>query len=269
MSSQFLTVTEFAKVCQVTPRTIRWYQQKGLISPTKVDQWNKYAYFAPEQSLLVFRIKLLQQFNLSLREIKKKLNSRQLSLGKELKRLDEFIKQKQKEMELLKEINFIFASNKFNLKKETAGPYKLFCYRIEKGDYYQLDIYINELRKIAKSLKLKVFDREITFYLESELKYKPKNSNLEVALIIFEQPKVSFTNLPKNYYFRAFPQTKALTFNFRGPYNYLSLAYNKIDKYIEEEKIRIKSPVFEIYLKNPINTRSSYDYLTKIVYPIG
>lgn len=268
MSSLFLTVTEFARVCQVTPRTIRWYQQKGLIFPAKVDEWNKYAYFTPEQSLLVFRIKLLQQFSLPLKEIKTKLSNRQLSLNRELEKLDEFIKQKQKEMKLLKEVNSILASDKFNLKKEAVGPYKLFCYRIEKGDYYKLDIYINELRKVAKSLKLKVSDKEITFYLDSELKYKPKNSNLEVALIILEQSKFRLPKLPKNYYFRAFLPTKALTFNFRGPSNYLSLVYNKIDKFVKEKKIQIKSSVFEVYLKNPTNTSSSYDYLTKIVYPI-
>ncbi len=268
MSSMSLTVAEFARVCQVTPRTIRWYQQKGLITPIKVDEWNKYAYFAPEQSLLVFQIKLLQQVGLPLREIRTKLSNSQPSLDKELKRLDEFIKQKQKEMELLKEINSIISLNKFNLREETAGPYKLFCYRIEKGDYSKLDAYINELRRVAESVKLKVLDKEITFYLDPELKYKPKNSNLEVALIISGQPKFGLPKLSNNYYFRDFLPTKALTFNFRGPSNYLSLVYNKIDKYVKEKEIRIKSPVFETYLKNAINTGSPYDYITKIAYPI-
>lgn len=268
MSNQLLTASEFAKVCQVTPRTIRWYQEQGIIKPIKIDKWNKYAYFDPQQALKVFRIKLLQQFNLPLREIKNLVNDKNLTLDEELEKLDDFTKEKQKDFQFLKQINSILSPDtQPNIKTEIVGPYQLFCYKVNNGDYHKIDEYLNHLRKYAKELRLKVLDYEITFYLDEDFEYRPKQSNLEIALIFKEAPKTSKI-LEKNYYFRDFPKTKALTFTFQGPYNYLPLVYKKVDKYIKDQKIILTGPVFEIYLKNPTNTKSSYDYITKICYPI-
>lgn len=271
MSNKLMTATEFARVCQVTPRTIRWYQSQGLLKPIKIDTWNKYAYFAPEQALQIFRIKMLQQFNLPLSQIKILINGNKLiSLDDELKKFDLFIKEKQKEFMLLKQINNILLPNpEPNLKNQLIGPYQLFCLKIENGDYHKLDEYLNQLRKLANNLKVQVLDSEITVYLDPELKYKPKQSDLEIALIVKKMPKKALLLLPKNFYFRKFPKTKALTFTFTGPYNYLSLIYKKTDQYIKDQKIKLTGPVFEMYLKNPKNTKSSFNYITKICYPIS
>lgn len=268
MSSTLLTATEFARVCQVTPRTIRWYQEKGLLTPVKIDEWTKYAYFSPEQSLLVFRIKLLQQFNLPLVEIKAMLTKRSVSLDNELKRLDQFIKEKQEELRFLKEMNVVLGEGKSLLKREAVGPYILLAHKIENGDYYKLDEYIDQLRTVAKDLGLKVQDSEVTFYLDTNLEYKPKGSNLEVCLVISGNNKAKMV-LPKDYYLKDFPKTEVLAALFKGPYAYLSLFYAKIDSYIKKKKIKLVGPVFEIYLKNPIITKSPYEYLTKICYPLA
>lgn len=268
MSNQLLTASEFAKVCSVTPRTIRWYQEQGIIEPIKIDRWNKYAYFDPQQALKIFRIKLLQQFNLSLREIKNLVNDKNLSLDEELKKLDNFIKEKQKDYLFLKQINNILSPHTSpDIKSEIIGIFQLFCYRVNNGDYHKIDEYLNKIRKYAKELKLKVLDYEITFYLDEDFEYRPKQSNLEIALIV-EKPITTLKDLSENYYFREFPKTKALTFTFKGPYSYLTLIYKKVDKYIEDQKIKLSGPVFEIYLKNPTNTKSAYNYITKICYPI-
>lgn len=269
MANQLLTASEFARVCQVTPRTIRWYQKQGILKPVKIDKWNKYAYFDPQQALKVFRIKLLQQFNLPLREIKTLINKKNLTLDEELKELDNLIKEKQKDLQFLKQINNILSPNSSPvIKSEIIGTFQLFCFKVNNGDYHKVDEYLNNLRNSAKELKLKQLDTELTFYLDEDFEYRPKQSNLEIALIIKKIPEKTFA-LEKNYYFRKFPKTKTLTFTFKGPYNYLPLVYKKIDKYIIDQKIKLTGPVFEIYLKNPMNTKSSYDYVTKICYPIS
>lgn len=272
MSNNLLTVTEFSKVCQVTPRTIRWYQQKGILKPVKIDHYNKYAYFAPEQALDVFRVKLLQQFNLPLNQISNQIKSKKIiSFDAELKRLEQFIKQKQKELTFLKQNQPIFSEDsdigKF-LVNEPIGPFKLLCKKIENGDYHKIEEYITNLRKVAKILKLKVENSEMNFYLDPDLKYKPKKSPLEVALILGDNKRINSHSLPKNYFFKSFPKTLATTLVFRGPYIYLPLVYKKLDTYMEKKEVKLKGSVIELYIKNPINTVSSFDYKTKIGYPI-
>lgn len=267
MSSQLLTATEFAKVCQVTPRTIRWYQQNGILKPVKIDHWNKYAYFSPSQALRVYKIKLLQQFNISLRRIKTLLNKKSLSLNEELVKLDKFIKEKQKELEFLKNFNSVIDIKiKMKLKKEMVGQYRLFSHKIEQGDYYKIDTYIRELKQIATSLGIKYKSSAIAFYYDEG--YNPKAAKLEIALIcIGKIPRIEKI-LPSHHAFREFHKCSALTFDFRGPYNFIEFVYNKFKKYIKTHKILITGPIFELYLNNPTDTKSPYDYLTKIVYPV-
>lgn len=266
MSSQLLTATEFAKICQVTPRTIRWYQQKGILKP-KINHWNKYAYFAPSQALIVFRIKLLQQFNIPLREIKILLNKRSLSLDEELVKLDSFIKEKQKELKFLKEFNSVIdEKNEIKLNKEKIWPSWLFSHKIEKGDYYKIDSYIRELKQTATTLGIKYKNSAIAFYYDEG--YNPKAAKLEIALICMGKIPSVKSNLPANHEFRKFHKCNALTFDFRGPYNFIEFVYKKFNKYVKINKIQVTGAIFELYLNNPMNTKFPYDYLTKIVYPI-
>lgn len=46
-SRGLLSIHEFAHVCRTTPRTLRFYAQKGLFKPIKIDQNNKYRFYDP------------------------------------------------------------------------------------------------------------------------------------------------------------------------------------------------------------------------------
>lgn len=109
------------------------------------------------------------------------------------------------------------------------------------------------------------FLTESTFFLSD--KYEPKNTTLEVALICEQVEKKVFL-LNKGYSIRKFPKTKCVTFNFQGPYHYLTAIYNGLDRYVIDNNILIIGPVFEYYVINPVNANSPYEYITKICYPI-
>ena len=65
-----LSINMFAKLCKTTPRTIRFYEQKGLLFPKKINPDNSYRYYSPNQVKQFMKIKLLQNFHISLKEIK-------------------------------------------------------------------------------------------------------------------------------------------------------------------------------------------------------
>src|SRR3990167_7579345 len=64
-----LTIQQFAKLCRSTPRTLRLYEKLGLIVPIDRDRWNKYRLYDSSQGRKFFRIKLLQNFHVPLKEI--------------------------------------------------------------------------------------------------------------------------------------------------------------------------------------------------------
>lgn len=265
-----LKVTEFARISQTTPRTIRFYEKTGLIKPVKIDTWNKYRYYSPEQTRQIAQIKLLQHFNIPLKEIRILLKSRKahLSLRGHLQKLESEITKKQKEIGVLNSINeVIFEGDQAHkhIKKETLGPYQLFCLYTSDGDYHKIENYIGQLRSTAQNLDIPSFNSEITFFLDGE--YKPKHAKMEIALVCKKIPKM-VKDIPKNYYFKSFPKTTCLVFNFKGPYHYLTSIYKGLDKYMESNHITVKDHVFEQYVINPLDTHSPYDFLTKICYPI-
>ena len=44
-----LKIGEFSKLMQVTVKTLRHYEQIGLLVPDEVDQWSGYRYYTLEQ----------------------------------------------------------------------------------------------------------------------------------------------------------------------------------------------------------------------------
>lgn len=264
-----LTVSEFAKICQTTPRTIRFYEKKGVIKPVKIDKFNDYRYYSPTQVRDIHKIKLLQKFDIPLREIRDliKMRKDKVSLEDKLTKLDLELKKRQKELNFLKEINSLIFDNlsfEKEVKEEIVGPFNLFCFYVEKGNYYQITDYINELVKQAKHLGIRLGDKEIAFYHDFE--YKPKNTKLEVGILCKSIP--DNISLPEHFSFKKFPATRALIFTFKGPYSFISLAHKKFDEVVEKKKIKLKGPVFEYYIKTPLHSKSPYGYITKIGYPV-
>ena len=44
-----LKIGEFSKMMQVTVKTLRHYEQKGLLVPDEVDEWTGYRYYSIAQ----------------------------------------------------------------------------------------------------------------------------------------------------------------------------------------------------------------------------
>lgn len=269
---KLLNISQFAKVCRTTPRTLRFYEQKGLIKPYKIDHWNDYRFYHPDQARNFLNIKLLQNFNITLNQIKPFLrkNSINNSLDGHVKALQKEIIEKQKEIKFLKDIKSLLFNDKVfqsRLKPKTIGPYHLFCIKINHASYHKINEYIIELWKAAKSLGLDCKPYEITFYIDN--KFKPTDIPLEIALICKDISKIK-KDLPKNYYFKNYPKTKINTFDYHGPYEYLPLIYQNFYDHLDKLKFtnEEKNKVFEIYIRGPLNTKSKYDYLTRIGFPV-
>ena len=65
-----LKIGEFSKIMQVTVKTLRHYEQKGLLVPDEVDEWTGYRYYTITQMQRLNTIRGLQRQGFSLEEIK-------------------------------------------------------------------------------------------------------------------------------------------------------------------------------------------------------
>lgn len=68
-SEKYYKVSEFAKLCGVTPRTLKYYETRGLIRPALVGE-NGYRYYSLSQIDEISAILLFRDYGFSLEEIK-------------------------------------------------------------------------------------------------------------------------------------------------------------------------------------------------------
>lgn len=68
-----LKIGEFSKIMQVTVKTLRHYERKGLLVPSEVDQWTGYRYYSIGQMQRFNTIRGLQRQGFTLSEIKELL----------------------------------------------------------------------------------------------------------------------------------------------------------------------------------------------------
>ena len=266
-----LTINKFAKMCRTTPRTLRLYEKKGLLKPAYIDSYNGYRYYKSLQVSDFQKIRLLKNFHVPLREIHPRIKEKRLDsfLNEKIEDLHSQIKELDKETKFLKRMQIFMTTKKPKslLKKERIGPYNLFCWYVEEGNYYKIIQYIIDLQKFCKKHKVDFHPyHQITFYVDSE--YNPQKAKLEIAFITKTKESV-IKNLPKNYYFKKIPKSDALTYTYQGPYEYLELIYQKLG-FVFWQIRKDKSPfILEIYKQGVLNKISKYDYITKIAVPLN
>ena len=64
-----LKIGEFSKIAQVSVKTLRYYDQLGLIKPAHIDRFSGYRYYSLEQLPQLFRILVLKDLDFSLEQI--------------------------------------------------------------------------------------------------------------------------------------------------------------------------------------------------------
>ena len=140
------SVGEFAKLCDVSIRTIKYYEEKGLLYPDKILE-NGYRSYQVHQLDYVFTIKMLQEMGFTLVQIKEILNEK--NLNNYAKNMELQLSYVQKR---LKEIQNIEKSLQYKIKeikkalKHINRPY------IEEIEEVRIDLEYVEEKLTTKQL---------------------------------------------------------------------------------------------------------------------
>lgn len=69
-----LKISEFARICNVSSQTLRYYAAEGLLCPDEIDPKSGYRYYSPEKIETLYRIQNYKEAGFSLDEIKELLS---------------------------------------------------------------------------------------------------------------------------------------------------------------------------------------------------
>ena len=95
-----LKIGAFSKLMQVTVKTLRHYEKKGLLAPDEVDEWTGYRYYSIDQMQKLQTIRDLQRLGFSLDEIKELYEDG--SHTPDIQQMDEKIKETERLLKQLK-----------------------------------------------------------------------------------------------------------------------------------------------------------------------
>ena len=70
----FFSVSQTAKIVDMTAETLRHYDRIGLVKPCKVDEWTGYRYYSQQEIVRLDTVKTLRSMDMSLSEIKRILS---------------------------------------------------------------------------------------------------------------------------------------------------------------------------------------------------
>ena len=264
-------IGDFSKLTRVSVRMLRYYDEVGLFSPAKVDDFTNYRYYSAKQIENLNLIVSLRDFGFNVVDIAaviseespekqkamliKKSNDIKAHISDQkqmLERIDSAIKNLNKE-----KINM-----SYNVKTKSLPSYKVISYRQVIPAYDQEGILWEKLGTYMGQNAIKSTGFCYATYHDKE--YKEGEVDVEVLMEVDElrQDKDGFV------YKETKPVKLAVYVLVPGDFSNIAPAYTFLANWIEENGYAVAGLVRQLSIKGPWNEKNPDDYLNEIQIPV-
>ena len=272
MSKMKLKIGEFSQMMQVTVKTLRHYEQKGVLLPDEVDEWTGYRYYSLDQMQKLQSIRDLQRLGFSLDEIKDLYDD--VSHTPSVRQLTEKIKETEQQLKQL-----IARRNRLLDWRDSRKEMKT----MEKFSIQSLpEIIVASHREVIPNyaaigpmcyekigpemqrLGCKCPPPGYCFTIEHNKEYTPTDIDIEYCEQVEEMGTdsaiIQFKRLP------AVP--KALCMKHVGPYERFYESYTEAFRYMEEQGYKVAGQHRTCYIDGAWNQEDPEKWLSVIQIPI-
>lgn len=270
-----LSIGEFSRICEVSAKTLRYYDEIGLIKPDEINPENGYRYYSIEQLKKMLFINRLKAYNLSLEEIKaileleedqaeeklcSILNRKRREIQESLNALEYTLKQVSNYISNLeKGIPVMSYLNNIEIQLvETQTMNILHMRQLLNNDDYAAGYgkYFSRLYKRIASEKLTLLGTPMTIYHSPE--YNPAGNDTEFAIPVKEAVKGT----------RDLPGGLCAKSVLKGPYPGLTSVFAKLREWTENEGYELVISPYEVYVTDPNQAKVSEDLVTEVYFPV-
>lgn len=264
-------IGEFSKMGKTTIKTLRCYEEAGLLKPEKVDRDTGYRFYTSDQLITLHRILSLRQVGLSIAEI-----AIILSGGDEEEILDrrksEIQSGVKEAKDQLSRIAFILSGK----EEERMMTYQARIKELPECIVYSkkltvpnYDAYFEVIPAIGEEVKaanpgLRCTTPEYSFIVYLDGEYRDQDMSIEFCEAV-EHVGVETENIK----FKKMEPVTAVSVLHKGPYRALSQAYAFAFKWIEENGYERTDNPRESYIDGIWNKESEEDWLTELQIPVA
>lgn len=262
-----LPIGEFSKICNVTTKTLRFYDEISLIKPAIVNEQNGYRYYDVGQLKTMLFINKLKLYCFSLEEIEEVLKDPSEEI------LSRLIRQKQRSIQekvenykyilhqintdlsnLERGINIMAYLDNIAVELVETLPKNILFSR-QKMSIEEYCKYYGKLFETIAKEHLTCIGAPIAIYHDEE--FDPTGNDTEVAIPIAERVKGT----------RELAGGVCAKGVHKGPYSELPSTYAKIVQWLDKEGYKVVAPPYEIYVTDPEQTAPE-EYVTEIYFPV-
>ena len=267
-----LKIGEFSQLMQVTVKTLRHYEQKGLLFPDTVDEWTGYRYYSVDQMQKLQAIRDLQNLGFSLDEIKDLFEDN--SHIPSIRQLTEKIKETEAQLrQLVVRRNRLLEWRNSRKEMKTMEKFSIqslpeiivASHREVLPDYAAIGpMCIGKIGPEMQRLGCKCPSPGYCFTVEHDSEYKPTDVDIEYCEQVEEMGEdsaiIQFKRLP------AVP--KALCMKHVGPYERFYESFIEAFRYIEEKGYKPVGQHRTCYVDGAWNQQDPEKWLSIIQIPI-
>lgn len=267
-----LKIGEFSKMMQVTVKTLRYYEQKGLLLPYEVDEWTGYRYYSIYQMQRLNIIRGLQQQGFTLEEIKELLEDGEQmpSIDQLTQKIEEtehqlqlLIKRRSQLLKWLDSHKQIKTMGKVNI--QSLPEIIVASHREIIPNYDALGaLCVNKIGPEMQRLGCKCSPPGYCFTIEHNKEYHSTDIDIEYCEQVEEMGKdsniIQFKHLPA--------VEKALCIKHIGPYERFHESFTEAFRYMEEKGYKPVGHTRICYIDGVWNKDNPEQWLSIIQIPI-
>jgi effector-binding domain-containing protein len=271
MRSDLFSIGEFSMVSRMSVKTLRFYDDRGLLKPGHVDSMSGYRYYSSAQLPEANLIRLLRSLELPLEEIRVFLRERDPEQRKTLleqhrrameERVEEYrsivssiervLAGKTDDMERKVDIKELASQNILGIRYHT--DYEHLSESIGRA-YTDLFTHLGELGEYPGGPPMTLYYGEE--FDESDIDME---ACVPVNRVLPGKGEVKWRELPGGL--------MVSTLHI-GPYHEVAGAYQALDLWAKENGYNYAGPAREVYLVNPDMVDDEADLRTEIIFPIS
>ena len=267
-----LKIGEFSKMMQVTVKTLRHYEQRGLLLPEEVDKWTGYRYYSISQMQQLNTIRGLQRQGFTLEEIKELLeNGAQMpSIEQLTQKIEDTERQLQMLMERRRQLikwvdshKLITTMERFTI--ESLPEIIVASHREIIPDYSALGMLcVNTIGPEMQRLGCQCQPPGYCFTIEHGKEHHPTDIDIEYC----EQVEAIGKDSNIIQFKRMTAVAKALCMKHVGPYERFYESYAEAFSYMEEQGYKMVGHPRTCYIDGAWNQEDPEQWLSIIQIPI-
>ena len=256
----------FAAMNHVTVKTLRFYEEQGLLMPALIHPETGYRYYTLSQMAVLHQITALKQAGFTLEEIAR-IHSGADEQSVLLKKKAELLA---KIAELTRQIAIVdgyLAGRETRLSApvliKTIPETTVACMRVRLESYDGLFDRMPEMGALMEQAGCACAVTEYCFTAYPEPGYKDSDILVEICESVVEA-KEEIGELR----FRNLPAIRAACVYHRGSYRTFSESYEAVLRYIEENGYEIAGEIRESYIDGVWNREDERQWLSEIQVPV-